>query len=145
MLELFKNACGYEPIQVNCEGYWETPLADLPPELKKLVTDTYFLFRWDDLDPTNCRNIAAQNDYQHDSLHEPSTYFELVQFDEDLKTWIAKARQESKDSVVVALRDVADRIEQVLSGDRKRVGSEIQLLQMAASQATAPSPSPSPA
>ncbi len=140
-MELFKNACGYEPIQVNCEGYWETPLADLPPELKKLVTDTYFLFRWDDLDPTNRRNIAAQNDYQHDPQHEPSTYFELVQFDEDLKTWIAKARQESKDSVVVALRDVADRIEQVLSSDRQRVGSEIQLLRMAASQAAVPSQS----
>ncbi|MEI8158537.1 MAG: hypothetical protein WCH60_16865 [Burkholderiales bacterium] len=141
-MELFKNACGYEPIQVNCEGYWETPLADLPPELKKLVTDTYFLFRWDDLDPTNRRNIAAQNDYQHDPQHEPSTYFALVQFDEDLKTWIAKARQESKDSVVVALRDVADRIEQVLSTDRERVGSEIQLLRMAASQAATPTSSP---
>jgi hypothetical protein len=144
-MELFKNACGYAPIQVNCEGYWETPLADLPPELKKLVTHTFFLFPWDELDPTNRRNIAAQNDYLHDPLHEPSTYFELVQFQEELKDWLAKARRESKDAVELVLRDVAARIEEVLSGDRERVGSEIQLLRIAASQATAPSPSLSPA
>ncbi|WP_296486089.1 hypothetical protein [Rhodoferax sp.] len=43
-MEIYKDACGHAPLLVNCEGYWELPLDELPAELKKLVQDHFFLF-----------------------------------------------------------------------------------------------------
>ena len=127
----FENGDGYAPLRVNLEGCWEKSFEQLPDTLKSLVKRAYFAFPWNSLDAANRQSIAAQHDYQHDPNHEPATYFELVCFCEDLKVWIEKARQDSNDAKVVVLRDVADRIEQILDADRERVGGEIQGLRAA--------------
>lgn len=130
-MEIIKNASGYAPLQLNLAGYWDKGLADLPSELQDIVTHKFSIFRlhpWDSLTVENRQRIAAQRDYQHDPNHEPSTYFTLCCFKDDLDGWIEKARKEYRDSVVVALRDVADRIEKILDDDRERVGAEIQEL-----------------
>lgn len=125
---LFENDDGYAPVVANLEGHWEKSFEELPEQLKPLVKRAFFAIPWDHLDVVNRRNIAAQHDYQNDPNHEPATYFELVAFSEELKDWIEKVRTESKDAAVVALRDVADRIEKILDADRARVGEEIKKL-----------------
>lgn len=122
------NAYGYVPLVANLEGRWETPLPDLPLELATLVEKRFSTFRWDQLDAQNRRSIAAQIDYQHDPNHEPATFFELVAFGEELKDWIARERNAGKDSAVVVLREVFDRVQKILDADRERVGAEIQQL-----------------
>ncbi len=127
-MEIFKNASGYAPLIPNLEGYWEKSLDELPHELSVVVEKRFIAFPWDGLDVLNRKNIAAQYDYQHDPNHEPSTYFELICFAEELNGWIEKARSESKDAAALVLRDVADRLEKILDADRERVGIEIQEL-----------------
>lgn len=130
---IFENASGYAPLLVNLEGHWETSFDDLPELLKPLVQEAFLVFSWDSLDSTNRRHVAAQIDYQRDPVHEPVAYFKLFAFSEELKGWIEKARAESKDAAVVVLRDVADRIDKILTVDRERVGAEIQSLREAKS------------
>lgn len=127
-MEIFKNASGYVPLLPNLEGHWDASLAELPSELRTIVEERFPPFAWDCFDSANRRNIAAQSDYNRDPRHEPGVYFELSGFAGELKDWIEKARQESKDAAVVVLRDVADRIEKILDVDRERVGLEIQSL-----------------
>jgi hypothetical protein len=124
----FTNEYGYCPLVTNLEAYWDQPHSALPSDLAQMVQKEFFPLTWDQLDVMARRSIAAQMDYQHDPVHEPAVYFELVQLGEDLKDWEKRARDESKDSVVVALKDVADRIEAILALDRGRVGAEIQEL-----------------
>jgi hypothetical protein len=121
---MFESASGYIPLIPNLENYWYNTLA----EMRAIVETRYFVFPWDGLDIANRKNIAEQYDYQHDPAHEPCTYFELICFADELKGWIEKARQESKDAAALALRDVADRLDKILEDDRKRVGAEIQAL-----------------
>lgn len=127
-MDIFKNEHGYVPLVPNLEGYWERSLRELPADLAALVKKRFFAAKWESLDPQNRRAIATQLDYQNDPNHEPSTYFKLVELAEDLKAWIAKAKIEGKDPAVVAFREVADRVEDVLELDRARVGSEIKQL-----------------
>lgn len=129
-MDIFKNADGYAPLLVNLEGYWDKPLAELPRELRAIVEEHYDVISWENLGVANRRNLAAQLDYQHDPKHEPSTYFGLICFADELTGWIEKARLESKDAAVVVLRDVADKIKEILECDRVRVGSDIQKLRV---------------
>ena len=135
-MELFKNKYGYQPMQENCEGYWDSPLADLPPELQKLVVDDFSLTPWDSLSASQRRSVAAQHDYQQNPDYEPSVYFQLAQLEDDVLGWLKVARELGKDSAIVALRDVADGVREVLNTDRERVGTDIQLLRKIASQTT---------
>lgn len=135
-MELFKNKHGYQPMQENCEGYWDTPLAGLPPELQKLVVEDFCLTPWDSLSASQRRSVAAQHDYQQNPDYEPSVYFQLAQLEDDVLGWLKVARELGKDSAIVALRDVADGVRAVLNTDRERVGTDIQLLRKIASQTT---------
>jgi len=127
-IEIFKNDEGYVPLVANLEGRYEKSFEMLPDELKPLVERAFFVMPWDSLDVENRRSRAAGYDYKNDPNHEPATYFELIAFSEELKVWIATARKESNDAKVVALLDVADRMEKILDVDRERVGLEIQEL-----------------
>lgn len=129
-MKIFKNTSGYAPLIPNLEGHWEKQFAELPSELGVIVEKQFVSFPWDSLDVANRRNLAAQQDYQHDPNLEPATYFELLGFSQELEDWIKEARQKQENAVAVALRDVADRIKEILEGDRKRVGSEIQELRV---------------
>ena len=113
------------------------PLSALPVELIPFVKQAILLSDWDALDPSRRREMAAQTDYQCDPKCEPILYFELAQFADDLKEWIASARSGSEHAVALKLGDVALRIESIVSTDRERVGLEIQALRdVKAKQAT---------
>lgn len=127
-MDIFKNENGFAPLKVNLEGYWEKSLAELPRHLRAIVEKRYALYPWDDRNPEQRRNLAAQYDYQHDPNHEPIMYYELVKISEELVERIEKARQESKADVELTLRDIAKRIDDLLDIDRDLVGSEIQEL-----------------
>ncbi len=132
-MELFKNTVGYAPVTVNLEAHYAKPFAQLPPEVQQIVASAFDLFPWDSLGVAERRSVAAQHDYQRDPKHEPATYFELCSFQTELQDWIKKAREQGKDAVVISLRDVNDRIDQVLEVDRERVGTEIRALRAVAS------------
>lgn len=127
-MALFKNQYGYCPLVTNLEGHWDQPYSELPSDLAEMVKKEFVLLDWDELNIAERHHHAAQTDYQSDPVHEAAAYFELDRLGEDLQVWAKRARDESKSSVVVALRDVADRIEAILELDRDRVGSEIQEL-----------------
>jgi hypothetical protein len=131
-MELFKSKAGYASLLVNCEGYWDIPLSKLPTALKSLVSNNYSMYPWDELNPMERRNNAAQIDSRQDPQLEPSTYYLLSILEADLIDWISKAKRESKDAAELALRDVALRVGNILSVDRERVGTEIQRLTKAA-------------
>jgi hypothetical protein len=132
---LFEHASnGYIPLFLNLEGYWDHSLAELPSDLREIAEERFFPFCWDDLNAMQRRSVAVQIDYHDDPAHEPSLYFGLARLADDLKVWIEKARRDSKDAVVVVLRDVADRVETILATDRDRVGADIQRLRKASNE-----------
>lgn len=136
-MKLFNNALGYESLKVNCEGYWDTPLEKLPAELKSLVTTNYCMFPWETLNAMERRNLAAQIDSRQDPELEPSTNFMLAQLEEGLRESIVTARRESNADTALALQDIAEQVRKILLVDRERVGTEIQNLKIAVSQAKA--------
>jgi len=131
-MKFFRNSSGHAPLRVNLEPYFAKPFAELPEEAKDIVKGGLLLNSWDKLSVAERRLIAAQNDYQSDPNLEPATYFELHCFLDELRNWIEKAQNDNKDSVVVALRDVEDRIKAIRKRDnREQVGLEIQKLRNA--------------
>ena len=129
--QLFKNSDGYIPLNLNLEAYYESVFDALPDELKKRVAMA-MPRHWDDIDVANRRSFARQHDYQHDPMHEPATYFSLYSFSVELKDWIAEAKNKSKDSVVLSLLAVSEKVEAILEIDRKRVGEDMQNLRQVA-------------
>ena len=136
-MEIFKNKVGYEPLLVNCEGYWDMPLSQLPTALKSLVSNNYTMFPWDMLNERERRNNAAQIDSRQNPELEPSTNYMLAQLEEGLRESILTARRESNAEKVLALQDIAEQVRKILFLDRDRVGTEIQNLKKAGSQAQA--------
>ncbi|MEG1971253.1 MAG: hypothetical protein RR101_14170 [Burkholderiaceae bacterium] len=126
------NDSGYVPLVVALACHWDKPLAELPADLAERVQLSYTPLDWDSLGPDGRRSIAAQCDYRDDPRHEASTYFLLWEFADDIAERIDRARMDGKDSVALALLDVAKQINSILEADRSRVGAEIQALRKSA-------------
>lgn len=108
-------------------GHWDKAFEDLPAELKIFALELEPL-EWNKLSSQQRQTAAAQLDWQTDPRCEPSLYWELSIFQDELAARETSARGLKDDGAALVLVDVQKRIDTILATDRIRVGSEIQAL-----------------
>lgn len=134
-MELFKNDEGYTPMLVNLAGHYAKDFASLERRYQSLLLDGGITSEeWDRNSVAGRRNIVAQRDYLSDPKHEAAIFFQLDVLRDDLAKMIASARSKNASDVALALRDVDDRIKEILDSDRVRDGELIQAVRTAKRQ-----------
>jgi hypothetical protein len=86
-----------------------------------LFLELFHQVPWDHWSAEHRRFLAAAYDNGHDPRHESDAYFHLFFLEEELKKLIEGARRDGKDSVIVVLRDIQDRVREIMKADRERV------------------------
>ncbi|WP_338638834.1 hypothetical protein [Burkholderia pyrrocinia] len=138
-MELFKNDEGYTPMLVNLAGHYAKDFASLEQKYQSLLLDGGITpEEWDRSSVARRRNIVAQRDYLRDPKHEAAIFFQLDVLRDDLAKMIASARSKNASDVALALRDVDDRIKEILDSDRVRDGELIQAFRNAKRQQNEP-------
>lgn len=82
----------FDSLTLALEGWFETPLCDLPDALRQRVEEEFFLMPWDGLSAANRRSVALQSDYQDDPATEQERRFcsDFVDSMLTIETQIAK-------------------------------------------------------
>jgi hypothetical protein len=82
----------YKPLTLQLEGWFDTPLCDLPDAIRHRVAEEFFLTPWDSYSAEGRRAVTLQLDYQKDKTTEQVRQFwwDLGARIENLKTQIAE-------------------------------------------------------
>jgi hypothetical protein len=127
-MKIFNNESGYVPMVPNLNDLWDKPFSELPQKLQIIVERRFKRFHWDKLNSRNRKRLAFQYDYENDPNNERSICFELMGFVNYLKELIDQEKQLRNYSAVGMLRDIEDRIKNVINCNRLLIGTEIQNL-----------------
>lgn len=65
----------FDALTLALEEWFDTPLCDLPGELRKRVEQEFFPMPWDNLSADQRHSVALQLDYQHDPATEQDQKF----------------------------------------------------------------------
>lgn len=111
-----------------CElaGYWDCDFADLPAGLKNRVAEAFSMFPWDEQSVATRKQLACQDDQEHDPAREPTLYFSLTRLHARLAERLEAVRKGGNPEVVLALQDVYGEIQDALVHDRESAGREIR-------------------
>ncbi len=131
-MELFKNSEGYEPMLPNLAGHGDKHFSQLEKKHQDMLLRAGIsVEEWNRHDAAGRLSIVAQFDYLHDPRHDAVIYFQLYALRDEIAEMAARARADKASDIVVALRDVADRVNEILATDRSKDGAWIQAVQAA--------------
>lgn len=92
----------FDPLTADLGPWFETDFAEIPDELGRRISQNYFPLLWEDLQPNQRRDIAAQWDFQHD----PSTERERTAY---WDMWLALDEVEVKGKKIRDLEVILNR------------------------------------
>lgn len=127
-MAILKTASGFVPLVENLAGYWETKYEDLPGGLRILIDEHFMMSPWDAMSVEEKRSDALYHDVTENPSYEPSLYQGLLELVDELTIRIEDARSKDKDSTALALKDVSERIENMIKADRDTIGADLKEL-----------------